>query len=173
MAERQIHGFLYEQKCFVDFPWWTSNGDEYTAKWDGYDTRLKMPISIKCIQKGASIDFGDIFRMASIDEDWVLRVGFWEGEKTNIVEEYTIIIRKSEWQKLIGDIETFKVAKIEMNSISNDYSDDEKWEKFRLEYKMLWGDSIFQPRFKRDHKKQKRIQCGITYNNLKEYFNLG
>lgn len=172
MAERQIHGFLYEKKCFADFPWWTSNSDEYTNKWDGYDTELEMPVSIKCIQKGSSIDFGDIFRMATIDEDWILQVGFWQGSKTNIVEEYTIEIDKNDWQSLVGDIESFKKAKIEMSSISNDYSDDEKWKQFRLKYKTLWGSTIFQPRFKRDHKKQKRIQCGIMYNDLKEHFNL-
>jgi hypothetical protein len=173
MAERQVHGFLYEKKCFADFPWWTSNSDKYTDKWDGYDTELQKPVSIKCIQKGASVEFGDMFRMASINEDWILQVGFWEGKKTNIVEEYTIEIDKDDWQCLISDVEVFKKTKKEMDDISNDYSDDEKWNKFRLKYKKLWGESILQPRFKRDHKKQKRIQCGITYNNLKEYFNLG
>ena len=98
MAERQIHGFLYEQKCFADFPWWVSNSDEYIGKWDGYDTELEKPVSIKCIQKGASVEFGDMFRMASIDEDWILQVGFWEGEKDNIVEEYTVEIDKDDWQ---------------------------------------------------------------------------
>jgi len=173
MAERQIHGFLYEQKCFADFPWWVSNSDEYIGKWDGYDTELEKPVSIKCIQKGASVEFGDMFRMAEIDEDWILQVGFWEGEKGNIVEEYTVEIDKDEWQWLLGDVETFKKAKKEMAYISNDYSDDEKWKKFRLKYKKLWGESILQPRFKRDHGNQKRLQVGITYNNLKEYFNLG
>ena len=145
MAERQMHGFLYEKKCFADFPWWTSNSDEYTNKWDGYDTELEMPVSIKCIQKGQSVEFGDMFRMASIDEDWLLRVGFWEVAKDNIVEEHLIEI---------------------------DYSDYGKWEKFRLKYKELWGDSILQPRFKRDHGIQKRLQVGITHKNLKEHFNL-
>ena len=172
MAERQMHGFLYEKKCFADFPWWTSNSDEYTNKWDGYDTELEMPVSIKCIQKGQSVEFGDMFRMASIDEDWLLRVGFWEVEKDNIVEEHLIEIDKDDWQSLLGDIESFKRAKIEMKSISNDYSDDGKWDKFRLKYKELWGDSILQPRFKRDHGIQKRLQVGITHKNLKEHFNL-
>ena len=172
MTERQKHGFLYEEKCFDDFPWWTSNSDKYTDKWDGYDTELEMPVSIKCIQKTGSVEFGDMFRMASIDEDWLLRVGFWEGETDNIIEEYTIIIKKDVWQSLLGDVESFKRAKIEMDSISNDYSDDEKWKKFRVKYKKLWGDSILQPRFKRDHGNQKRLQVGVAYNRFKEFFNL-
>ena len=110
--------------------------------------------------------------MAEIDEDWILRVGFWKSEKDNIVEEYTVEVDKDDWQRLLGDVEIFKKAKKEMGYISNDYSDDEKWKKFRLKYKKLWGDSILQPRFKRDHGNQKRLQVGITYNNLKEHFNL-
>ena len=55
---------------------------------------------------------------------------------------------------------------------ADDYSDDGKWEKFRLKYKELWGDSILQPRFKRDHGIQKRLQVGITHKNLKKHFNL-
>ena len=72
----------------------------------------------------------------------------------------------------MGDVEIFKEAKEEMNNISNDYEDDYVWEEFRVRYKKLWGNSILQPRFKRDHGNQKRLQVGITYNNLKEYFGL-
>ena len=171
MAARQDHGFKYEEKCFGDFPWWEKS-DNYTSKWDGYDTELEKPVSIKCIQKGASVEFGDMFRMADIDEDWILQVGFWEGKKDNTVEEYTIEVNKKRWSSLLGDVETFKEAKKEMKNISNDYEDDDVWEEFRVRYKKQWGDSILQPRFKRDHGNQKRLQVGITYNNLKEYFGL-
>ena len=40
MAARQDHGFKYEEKCFADFPWWEKS-DNYTSKWDGYDTELE------------------------------------------------------------------------------------------------------------------------------------
>ena len=113
-----------------------------------------------------------MFRMADFDEDWILQVGFWEGKKDNIVEEYTIEVSKEQWSSLLGDVEIFKEAKEEMSNISNDYEDDYVWEEFRVRYKKLWGASILQPRFKRDHGNQKRLQVGITYNNLKEYFGL-
>jgi len=53
-----------------------------------------------------------------------------------------------------------------MSEISNDRSDDNKWKQFRLKWKEKYGDSIISLRFKRDHKKQKRIQCGITKTNF-------
>jgi len=170
MSERQKHGFEYEKKCFKKNPHWISNSDEYTAKWDAYDTIEEKPVSIKCIKLGSSVEFGDIFRMTSIKEDWILQVGFWSKKKNNIVEEYTIPIDVGEWKKLIGNIKVFHAAKREMAKITNEYKDDNKWKKFRTKYKKLWGDSILQPRFKRDHGNQKRLQCAIMYNNLLEHF---
>ena len=53
-----------------------------------------------------------------------------------------------------------------MSTISNDHSDDKKWTEFRKRYTKLYGKSVIALRFKRDHKSQKRIQCGISYTNF-------
>ena len=53
-----------------------------------------------------------------------------------------------------------------MKLITNNHSDDSKWKIFREKYTKLYGDSIISLRFKRDHKTQKRIQCGIAYKNF-------
>jgi hypothetical protein len=53
--------------------------------------------------------------------------------------------------------------KSEMKLISNSKNDDNKWREFVKKYKKLHGkDALLQPRFKRDHKSQKRIQCAIN-----------
>ena len=52
---------------------------------------------------------------------------------------------------------------------SFDYSDDEEWTRRRLELTKEWKENssnLISLYFKRDHKKQKRIQCGITYKNF-------
>ena len=41
-----------------------------------------------------------------------------------------------------------------------------KWTDFRKKWTNIYGKSIISLRFKRDHKKQKRIQCGISRNNF-------
>jgi hypothetical protein len=68
----------------------------------------------------------------------------------------------------LGDITIIQEMLDEMSTISNDKSDDSKWKQFRLKWKERYGNSIISLRFKRDHKKQKRIQCGISRNNFLE-----
>lgn len=56
-----------------------------------------------------------------------------------------------------------------MITISNDRKDDAKWKEFCKKYKTIYGeDAVISIRFKRDHKKQKRIQCAISYTNFKD-----
>ena len=59
-----------------------------------------------------------------------------------------------------------------MKQISNDRSDDGKWKEFRKKWNLLYkkfnNNPVITLRFKRDHKKQKRIQCGISSSNFKK-----
>ena len=58
-------------------------------------------------------------------------------------------------------------------SVSNNKEDDNKWKTLMNEGKQLWKNktpNLISPRFKRDHKNQKRIQCAITNKNFYNYF---
>ena len=164
MAERQIHGFNYQRKVIDNNI--LVEDDKYTGKWDAYNESLSIPASIKCIGVKGSIDFGDFRRQTQVDTDFILYVGFWQGKKDNIVEEYKVLISKEKWLSYFGDTNIINEMLSEMSEISNDRSDDNKWKQFRLKWKEKYGDSIISLRFKRDHKKQKRIQCGITKTNF-------
>jgi hypothetical protein len=166
MAERQKHGFEYEDLKINE------NGlikeENYTAKWDTFEiyNGIKTPVSVKCISLNSSIDFGDFKRQSEVDEDFILYVGFWKDKKDNIVEEYKVLINKDIWNSYFGNKTIIQSMLDEMKGISNKYSDDDKWKVYRNKYKDLYGKSIVSLRFKRDHKKQKRIQCGITKPNF-------
>jgi hypothetical protein len=166
MAERQKHGFEYEKLKINENN--LIKEENYTAKWDTFEiyNGTKTPVSIKCIGINSSIDFGDFKRQTEIDEDFILYIGFWKVNKNNIVEEYKVLINKNVWNNYFGDKSIIQSMLDEMKSISNDYSDDNKWKDYRKKYKELYGKSIISLRFKRDHKKQKRIQCGITKTNF-------
>lgn len=166
MAERQKHGFEYE-KLKINENNLIKEGD-YTSKWDTFEiyNDVRIPVSIKCIGLNSSIDFGDFKRQTEVNEDFILYVGFWKGKKDNIVEEYKVYIKKDIWNIYFGDKSIIQSMLDEMKSISNNYSDDNKWKDYRNKYKELYGKSIISLRFKRDHKKQKRIQCGITKLNF-------
>jgi len=166
MAERQIHGFNY-QRSIIELESLTEDMN-YTGKWDAFCLEKEVPVSIKCIGINGSVDFGDLKRQTEVQNDFILYVGFWQKSKSNIVEEYKVLIKKENWDRYFGDKSIIQSMIEEMKGISNSYSDDSKWKEFRNKYIKLYGDSIISLRFKRDHKKQKRIQCGITRKNFME-----
>lgn len=56
-----------------------------------------------------------------------------------------------------------------LEEITNDESDDQKWKEGIKEFKKRTVANAV-PRFKRDHKKQKRIQAAVPKNNLKKFY---
>ncbi len=166
MAERQKHGFDYEQHIINKHN--LVRRISYSYKWDTYEkyNGINYPVSIKYVGLKSSIDFGDFKRQTKVDIDFILYVGFWSGKKTNLVQEYKILITKENWSKYFGNKTIIQEMLNEMKSISNKHSDDNKWSIFTKKYKRLYGNSIISLRFKRDHKKQKRVQCGITRTNF-------
>lgn len=164
--ERQIHGFEYERSIMERYKLTKENS--YTGKWDMYENieGESIPVSVKCIGIKSSIDFGDFRRQTEIIDDFILYVGFWKTQKTNIVEEYKVLIKGENWSKYFGDKQIIGDMMKDMSLITNDYSDDSKWKDFRNKYSKLYGESTISLRFKRDHKSQKRIQCGITKKNF-------
>jgi len=167
-TERQGHGLKYEESVINRFN--IRKANNYTDEWDGYLNEI--PVSIKCIKNGTDVELSDFKRNALKDEDFYLIVGFWEGEKTNIVKEYILLINGKEWHELfpahfITDFEEM------LKNITNDRSDDLKWKEMITEQRKRWKEetnNLVRPRFKRDHKRQKRIQCAINNKDFYSYF---
>lgn len=166
--ERQAHGFIYQREVSERFG--IKESDTYTSKWDGVLNGL--PVSIKTIKKGSSIDMADYFRISSIVEDFYLVVGFWEGEVSNIVEEHILLIKGEEFHSLFPQNFDDKLHDL-LNNITNDHADDAKWtsqtKALSAEYKANCPNLV-SLRFKRDHKTQKRIQCAINKVPFYNYF---
>lgn len=166
--ERQKHGFNYENNIINQFK--MEKEPNYTSKFDArYNNRA---VSIKVAKAHSDIELGDYFRQSMLEEDFYLFVGFWSGEKDNIIEEYTLFIPKEEWTSLF-DLSFNEKFRNLLNNITNDYSDDEKWKNSIKSLRKEWSkktQNLIRPRFKRDHKKQKRIQCAINYRDFIEYF---
>lgn len=167
--ERQLHGFKYEKSIILKFN--LIKSDNYVSIWDAY-TSSGHPVSIKLEKKGSDIELGDFFRNINCHQDFYLVVGFWENTKTNITEEKILFIPWKEWHNLFDDtfINPFKEL---LNNISNLKEDDDKWKKQISQFRNDWKDktkNLIRPRFKRDHKKQKRIQCAINNKDFYKYF---
>jgi hypothetical protein len=186
MAERQSHGFKFETNWCkqnnvltwkqYEKKYGKQKGSNYTSKWDAINENVKgktykgKPVQIKCIGLNNAIELGDIFRNSNKEEDFTLVVGFWEGKKTNIVDVVVLDINHKKWNKLFQWDKFDEVKDWIKNKVSNSYSYDNQWKEEMNYYKELWGDRLVTPTFKRDHKKQRRIQCQISYINFMQEF---
>lgn len=166
--ERQIHGFNYEQKIAEQYG--IVLNQNYTAQWDGIYN--DCPCSIKLEKLGSDIELADIFRNMNICEDFYLFVGFWEQDKNNIIENYCLYIPANIWKTLFN-FNLQKDFKNLLANITNQISDDLRWKEEINLLRSKWKQTtpnLIRPRFKRDHKNQKRIQCAINNKDFYNYF---
>ena len=100
MAARQKHGFDNEKKIIGANGLRSAKG--YTNKWDAYADiahvgNMKyydLPVQIKTIRKGGSVDMGDVFRHSKTDQDFILHVEFYDKkDKTKIMESHILYIQ--------------------------------------------------------------------------------
>ena len=165
--ERQYHGFQYEDYCSDKYG--VNLNSNYTDKWDG--TYKGYPVSIKSISQGAEICMGDIVRQSQVNEDFYMFVAFHNDTK-KIVEEHCLFIKGEQYSSLFNKslITSYRTL---LSEITNDKIDDNKWKKSIIDYRKQWESStpnLIRPRPKRDHKKQKRIQCAISNADFYSYF---
>ncbi len=166
--ERQKHGFTFQD--MIKEQYLVELSENYTDRWDGKLNGL--PVSIKCEKNGSDIELADLFRNSTIDEDFYMFVGFWEGNKDNIVDVQILLVKHEEWRELFDNDCSIHFKEM-LKNITNNRTDDEKWKKMMKEGKKMWQEktpNLIRPRFKRDHKSQKRIQCAINYADFFNYF---
>ena len=191
MPARQQHGFDYqdyviEQLGLKPDKNYRGKNDAYYQEKDG----IEYPVQIKFIKKGSAIDLGDYSRNKNKTKNFVLIIGFWKGIKGNIIEEYILYPPVEWWVGLFKIRDGFDVEMYEfLKNISNNVTDDDKWIKGRKKFTEKWKtdwllynqefekkweeeypERLILPRFKRDHKHQKRIQCAIPNEKFYKHF---
>lgn len=166
--ERQRAGFEYQKeyikKCGL------KADDKYTGHWDAYYKNI--PVSIKLEKYGTDVELADIFRQMAVKEDSFLSVGFWKDEKTNIIEEHLLYIPAKQYSNYFN-YEIKEDFYALLNSITNSKADDKRWKEEITFLRKIWAETTnnyIRPRFKRDHKKQKRIQCAINNKVFYSHF---
>lgn len=165
---RQQHGFQFEEYIIHKHKLTKSSG--YTNKYDAYYN--KIPVQIKCIKYGSVIELGDYYRNKSKTEDFFLIIGFWKNTTDNIIKTDILFIEHSIYiNNMVYHSDTaFKVG---MDLITNLHVDDDAWKHFCNLHKNNYPKSnLISIRFKRDHKKQKRVQCAISNKNYKLFIQL-
>lgn len=164
--ERQQHGFIFERNIIDKYKF--TSQSSYTAKHDAFCGTY--PVQIKCIKYGCPVELGDYKRNKTRTQDFILIVGFWKGEKDNIIEVHILFVKHDDFVNQLqyeydDDIEAG------MKQISNSRSDDEIWNQFCKLHKSQWPKyNLIDIRFKRDHKTQKRVQCAIPWKHFQSQF---
>jgi hypothetical protein len=168
--ERQGHGFEFEAIVKEKFHILPCPEGHYTYKWDGMLNGY--PVSIKTEQNTSDIEMASFLRNATNTDSFYLIVGFWEGTKDNIISIETLFIDGTEWHQLFNETIVQECQDF-LHQITNDISDDDRWKEGCKELKNKWAtatSNLIRPRFKRDHKTQKRMQCAINYSDFYNYF---
>lgn len=168
---RQKHGFVYQSKVIKRYN--LIEEKHYTAEYDA--VYKSIPVQIKCSKYGGSLELGDYQRNKQKKKDFILAIGLWKNNHILdkvITNEYLLYIEHYNYTKHLGYyndyVETLMYE--EFKDISNHQEHDKKWKQFCVKYKSLWNkDNKISIRFKRDHKKQKRIQCAVPWMNFGEW----
>lgn len=171
MAERQIGGFNYQENIIKKYN--LIPDSSYTGLWDAYVPNSNIPVSIKHAKYGTDVELADFFRNGlERNSDYYMIVGFWENTIDNIIEEYILYIPVNNWKSYFN-LSLFPFFKRLIINITNDKTDDDRWRKGCDLLKNSWKkttNNLIRPRFKRDHKTQKRIQCAINNKDFYEHF---
>lgn len=168
MSERQRHGFAYEQYVIDTYD--LEKAQEYTSVWDARTRDDQTPVSIKTKRLGGNVEMGSFSRNAYGDESFFLAVGFWQWRKTRIVEEHVLYIPRSYWDAQFPDEDLNEEVLNMFDGITNSYADDAKWRERRRDIVNRWNElnTIIRIHPKRDHKKQRRVQCSIRTDKFYE-----
>lgn len=171
MAERQIDGFTFEE--YVEkFYEVNREGHSYTDKWDADINGF--PCSIKHTKKGQAVCCADLFRQASVKEDFIMIVDFYTSTSDDI---HFLYIPGNAWHSYFMELPDFyDKFKFALDSVSHSHKDDAKWKELREDCVNFWKKHTNQRitvNGKRDHKEkngQKRWQCSINQTNFFEEF---
>lgn len=171
---RQGHGFNFETGLMRLLGY--SPAVSYTSPVDAWEPgNGGYPVSFKHIKDRGPVELGSACRNAGVDRDFLFYVGFWAGPQRATKRVHTMLVDAQLWRAWFpADMEPF-TAEAVFDGISNDYADDVKWRARAKELRALWREkkpegSPIQVRFKRDHKKQKRVQCAIPFRHFERVF---
>lgn len=173
MPEVQLHGFDFEnwvkKTFFADF------AVSYSSKWDvpAEFNRLEvvpqefrhLPVSIKTCKNRCPIGFGDALRQFSINEDFLLIVGFWEqsGANKNFVAVEAAKILVQDWESLFSPLTEKDIILLDatIKNRANNYRDVRKSaQEIKKSFPPI--KIVLNPKI--DSKTQRRLQCGVPSN---------
>lgn len=172
--EEQRHGYVFEE--WVRATFFGNYEGGYTQEWDvpkEANTRYgEIPVSIKTARYGRSVDLGDALRQYSINERFLLIVGFWkqEGEKKRIVAIVAATVEPALWKRLWEPITPEELQRLDA-VVKNRRT---PYHEARLQAKKIknappFTQAVMGVHPKIDSKSQRRVQCSLSFREVFEY----
>lgn len=178
MVEVQKHGFGFESWIRREVFEITAE-ENYGRKWDVDSDGAKksllpkamhgLPVSIKTCGWGGPVNLSDAIRQMTINEDFVMIVGFWdqasEGEK-NFTAIRAARFKLADWKQLWRSYDLDSVLSLDRAIKDMSITSEEAHEiadKWKLKNKPK-DKLCLRINPKIDSKKQRRIQCSLPFN---------
>jgi hypothetical protein len=174
LGNNQLHGKYFENLVKYSY---IGEKDDHIHPLDAFDINAcketgSVPISIK-MTKTNTVGLADACRIFSMDTDFRMIVAKYkqDGEMKVVTNIYEFNIKKEEWDAMKGDIPIELVCEfrkcIKMFP-ENKHPNARRYAKSSCDFIKKNFSYKIQLNPKIDSKKQRRLQCSITLNDLKQ-----
>ncbi len=131
----------------------------------------RLPVSIKASKFGSPIGFGDALRQFSIEEDFLLIVGFWKqmGNTKRIVATEAAKVSVEQWQKLWSPITIRELRRLDaiIKNVNEGYQETRrKAREMKKQEPCRSAKIVLNPKI--DSKSQRRLQCSLPFKTFWE-----
>jgi len=169
-AEVQSHGYQFE-KWVRDTFFDGYQAPSYTQEWDVAKAANKkyggVPVSVKFTKYGSSVDLGDALRQFSIDEKFMLVIGYWkqEGKRKRIVHLIAPVVTPEQWHKLFEPISRDDLQKLDATVKNRDLTPQQaSLAAAQLKHAPPFTEASMTMNPKIDSKGQRRLQCSLRFD---------
>lgn len=170
--EVQHHGLVFEAwagDAFFD----GYRLEDYTQKWD-FPAEVNrrhggIPVNPKAIRWGRPIDMGDALRQFSIEEPFILLVGFWEqhGDHKHFVKLVAPRVEPDLWRALWAPVTRADLEALDalIKDRSLDYLEARRL-ALEMKNQPPFTEAVIQVNPKIDAHGQRRLQCSIRFRDF-------
>lgn len=173
-AEVQSHGYQWEK--WVRDTFFEGYQGEYTQEWDVAKEANKkyggVPISIKFTKYGTAVDLGDAVRQFSVDEKFMIIIGYWkqEGDRKRIVNIVAPVLTPEQWHKMFEPITEADIKKLDGTVKNRDLTPREaSLAASKIKHEEPFTKALMTMNPKIDSKKQRRLQCSLRFDYVFKY----
>ncbi len=172
--EVQSHGYQWEN--WVRSTFFDGYEGGYTDEWDvakaANQKHGNLPISIKFAKYGTSVDLGDALRQFSINEPFLMIIGYWkqEGDRKRIVNIVAPVITPEKWQSLFEPINREDLVALDTMIKNRNLPHREAAQQAsQIKNAEPFTEAIMTLNPKIDSKNQRRLQCSLRFNYVFEH----